>query len=141
MMEANGATAQKNTSFASSTVCSENAFLQKYQCSFHRVEQAARAGDPDAQYALGYLYYYGIGTTQDRQTGLTWIKRAAAQGQPVAQDALKRLSGSSVATSSPAKHSNSSASEKALSDYLPNYGQGRVDVTQTPPSVDLNHGD
>ncbi len=85
-------------SFASSTVCADNPFLQKYQCSFMRVEQAARSGDPDAQYALGYLYYYGIGTTQDRQAGLVWIRKAAAQGQSVAQEALRTLATTPAAT-------------------------------------------
>ncbi len=158
-------------SFASSAVCANNPFLQKYQCSFIRVEQAARTGDPDAQYALGYLYYYGIGTTQDRQTGLVWIRKAAAQGQTVAQDALKALSGTS--SSSPAKsaapqnsgggstNSTSPAStttpgnssspttsapaastpakpDRPLTDYLPNYGEKRVDTTSTPPMVNLS---
>ncbi len=145
-----------SSSFASSTVCSENPFLQKYQCSFVRVEQAARAGDPDAQYALGYLYYYGIGTTQDHQAGLLWIRKAAAQGQAVAKDALKRLSGSGHAATKASSYSSvgsteyknsgsvsttatsTSSPEKALSDYLPNYGQNRVDTTHTtPPTVDL----
>ncbi len=145
-----------SSSFASSTVCSENPFLQKYQCSFVRVEQAARAGDPDAQYALGYLYYYGIGTTQDHQAGLLWIRKAAAQGQAVAKDALKRLSGSGHTTTKATSYSSASSTEyknsgsvnatatsspeKALSDYLPNYGQNRVDTTHTtPPTVDLNN--
>lgn len=160
--------AQRTPSFASSTICAENPFLQKYQCSFTRVEQAARSGDPDAQYALGYLYYYGIGTTQDQQAGLMWIRRAAAQGQSVAKDALKRISGpvsnapktSTMKSSASPSNSNSSAnvnsssavnnstpaqaSEKApnqgLSDILPNFGQDRVNTTQSPPpTVDLNN--
>ncbi len=117
------------------------------------MEQAARSGDADAQYALGYLYYYGIGTTQDRQTGLIWIRKAAAQGQTVAQDALRALSGtssakagsatasstsntvaSSSASSSTASTAASAQPEKPLTDYLPNYGEKRVDTT-APPSV------
>lgn len=147
---------QPSSSFASSTLCTENPFLQKYQCSFGRVEQAARSGDPDAQYALGYLYYYGIGTTQDQQTGLLWIRRAAAQGQSVARDALKRLTGTSssknstmkstsgtntktvTTTSSTSTQTTEKAPEKTLSDILPNFGQERVNTTGTPPSVDLN---
>lgn len=120
-----------SNSFASTAVCTENAFLQKYQCSFTRIEQAARAGDPDAQYALGYLYYYGIGATQDQQTGLVWIKRAAAQGQPVAKNALKVLSTSntrgSLHTTSSTQANMSTAPDsnpdEPISNYLPNYGQ------------------
>lgn len=173
---------QPSASFESSAICANNSFLQKYQCSFVKVEQAARAGDPDAQYALGYLYYYGIGTAQDRQTGLMWIRKAAAQGQPVAQQALQALSttkpakktlstttasptsatsSSSTATSlgsaggpttnntasSASASSTSSSSTPAastqparpLTDYLPNYGEKRVDTTATTtPAVDLS---
>lgn len=171
----NGVT-QPPVSFESSTTCANNAFLQKYQCSFIKVEQAARAGDPDAQYALGYLYYYGIGTAQDRQTGLLWIRKAAAQGQPVAQEALQALSTSkpnkSAKTNSTSSSSSSAATplgsagstntsgggsnnnsnslsntsssatnaqpDRPLTDYLPNYGEKRVDTTSTPPSVNLS---
>ena len=124
-----------------------------------RVEQAARSGDPDAQYALGYLYYYGIGTTQDRQAGLVWIRKAAAQGQSVAQEALRTLATAPAATKkslqtpilNPAISSDSGAQQttspaaapapqpdKPLTDYLPNYGEKRVDTTATPPSVNLS---
>ena len=142
-------------SFASSTVCADNPFLQKYKCSFMQVEQAARSGDPDAQYALGYLYYYGIGTTQDRQAGLVWIRKAAAQGQSVAQEALRTLATTPAATknslqttnSQPTVFTNAAAAtpppaqpDKPLTDYLPNYGEKRVDATATPPSVDLSGG-
>jgi hypothetical protein len=144
------------SSFASSSVCADNPFLQKYQCSFARIEQAARSGDPDAQYALGYLYYYGIGTTQDRQAGLVWIRKAAAQGQSVAQEALRTLATAPAATKKSLQTTNASSDsgaaatttspaatqpaqpEKPLTDYLPNYGEKRVDTTATPPSVNLS---
>ncbi len=160
MVEGPGNAPTTSSSFASTAVCTENAFLQKYQCSFVRIEQAARAGEPDAQYALGYLYYYGIGTTQDQQTGLIWIRRAAAQGQPVARNALKIISttktSSSLHTVSnthsnmstvPANTENASGDssstatpatpDQPISNYLPNYGQGRVNTTETP-TVDLS---
>lgn len=164
-----------SSSFTSSAVCANNPFLQKYRCSFVQVEQAARSGDPDAQYALGYLYYYGIGTTQDRQTGLLWIRKAAAQGQTVAQEALGDLSAkssspspansapkravssapnsggsaptqvnnpgsnSSSATTTPAASPAPAAKpDKPLTDYLPNYGEKRVDTTSTPPMINLS---
>lgn len=160
-----GGPVQPSRSFASSAVCANNAFLQKYQCSFTQISHAARAGDPDAEYALGYLYYYGIGTTQDRQTGLLWIRKAAAQGQSVAQQALKALGNQStaikgatktnqsdvanvpVATSSnpnpgpgtPETPPNTPPPEKPLTEYLPNYGEKRIDTTtQPPPAVNLS---
>ncbi len=69
------------------TACAGNAYLQKYACSVQRISQEAQSSDPDAQYALGYLYYYGIGTIRDKETALLWINRAAQQGQPLAKKA------------------------------------------------------
>lgn len=71
--------------------CVGNAYLQKYGCSIERVQQAAENGDADAQYALGYMYFYGINTIQDAQTATLWMHRAAAQGQPLAIKALSLL--------------------------------------------------
>lgn len=71
-------------SFQGTAACSHNAFLQKYNCSLSKIETAAERGDPDAQYALGYMYYYGVGTVRDTQAAKLWISRAAAQGQPLA---------------------------------------------------------
>ncbi|MGB6977160.1 MAG: SPOR domain-containing protein, partial [Gammaproteobacteria bacterium] len=69
----------------------QNYLARHYKVSFGQVQTAARLGDPDAQYALGYMFYYGIGTPQDTRLGTYWIKCAAAQGQPQAIDALQIL--------------------------------------------------
>ena len=76
-----------------STACSGNRYLQKFSCSLDRVEAAAQEGDPDAQYALGYMYYYGIGTVRDTNTATLWIRRSASQGQPIAKKALALMTG------------------------------------------------
>lgn len=44
---------------------------------------------PDAQYAVGYMYYYGYGINRDTVSGLFWIKRAAQQGYLPAIKALQ----------------------------------------------------
>ncbi|MDP1574010.1 MAG: SPOR domain-containing protein [Coxiellaceae bacterium] len=67
--------------------CSTNPYLMKYGCSIERIQAAAEAGNPDAQYALGYMYYYGIDTVKDKDTAELWIQRAANQGQPLAKKA------------------------------------------------------
>lgn len=64
---------------------------QNYDTSFQEIQQAAQAGDPDAQYALGYMYYYGKGTPQDLTQAMEWMRKAAAQGQPQATKALELL--------------------------------------------------
>ena len=74
--------------------CDGNPFLQKFGCSVSRVEREAKRGNPDAQYALGYMYYYGVNTVQDRKTAEMWMRKAAAQGQPLAKRALALLQGS-----------------------------------------------
>lgn len=80
-------------SFSQSSVCQQNPFLQEFDCSLVNIEQSAEKGDPDAQYALGYLYYYGVGTVQDYQAASLWIQKAAAQGQPLAVKALQMING------------------------------------------------
>lgn len=77
-------------------ICQNNAFLKKYHCSLMTIEQRASAGDPDAQYALGYMYFYGVGTVRDPETAMLWINRGASQGQPLAMRAQKMLKGNSM---------------------------------------------
>lgn len=45
-------------------------------------------GSPEAQYAVGYMYYYGLGVAQDTDVGCFWIKRSADKGYPPAIRAL-----------------------------------------------------
>ncbi len=84
----NAVTKSDNKNLLVSDLCTKNAFLKRYHCSLEKVEEASEKNNADAQYALGYMYYYGVGTVQDKQTGELWIRRAAAQGQLIAQQAL-----------------------------------------------------
>jgi TPR repeat protein len=45
-------------------------------------------GVPEAQYAVGYMYYYGYGVAQDTEVGYFWIKRSADQHYAPAVQAL-----------------------------------------------------
>lgn len=45
-------------------------------------------GCPEAEYAVGYMYYYGYGVAQDTDVGHFWIQRAANCGNKAAQKAL-----------------------------------------------------
>jgi len=71
--------------------CSDNPYLEKYHCSLDEVQQAAEQREPDAEYTLGYMYYYGIGTVRDRSTAILWIQKAARQGHVQAAKALHLL--------------------------------------------------
>lgn len=128
-------------SFKGTSACSNNAFLQKYGCSLSKIEGAASRGDPDAQYALGYMYFYGIGTVRDTRAARLWIRRAAAQGQPLAIKATHILNyreypgvgGASGPTSShvpsykrvDVHQANTRAPTKSLNEHLPAYKKSK----------------
>ena len=64
-------------------------------------KQAARAGNPRAQYYLGLMYERGINVREDAATAASWFAKAAAQGHAEAQFklALMHEKGSGVAKS------------------------------------------
>ncbi len=48
-------------------------------------------GNAEAQYAVGYMYYYGYGVAQDTDVGYFWIKKSADQGNEPAIKALATI--------------------------------------------------
>ncbi|KTD52604.1 MULTISPECIES: tetratricopeptide repeat protein [Legionella] len=64
---------------------------QDYRRAFIRLKPEAAKGQPDAQYAIGYMYYYGQGVVEDRKKAWYWINMAAEAGQPDAVVATKIL--------------------------------------------------
>jgi DamX protein len=87
--------------------------VQLDKLSPQQLEQAADAGDPDAQYALGYLYYYGNGVPQDTQKAMDWIKRASVQGQEQAIKALAMMQSTQTKPAQPAPAKAPTAVAKA----------------------------
>lgn len=65
--------------------------VQDYRQAFIRLKPEADKGQPDAQYAVGYMYYYGQGVVEDRRKAWYWITAAAKAGQPDAKVAVKVL--------------------------------------------------
>ncbi|MCP0913693.1 MULTISPECIES: tetratricopeptide repeat protein [Legionella] len=65
--------------------------VQDYRQAFIRLKPEAEKGNADAQYAVGYMYYYGQGVVEDRKRAFYWIKCAAKAGQPDAISAMKIL--------------------------------------------------
>lgn len=57
----------------------------EYQQAFRAWQPAAKAGDPNAQYALGSLYARGQGVARDQQLATRWYHAAATNGQLDAQ--------------------------------------------------------
>lgn len=64
---------------------------QDYRQAFIRLKPLADKGQPDAEYAVGYMYYYGQGVVEDREKAWYWINCAAKVGQPQAVVAVKIL--------------------------------------------------
>ena len=69
----------------------ENFRAQNYRTAFIRLKPEAEKGQRDAQYAVGYMYYYGQGVTEDRDQAWFWIHMAAKLGQTDAIEAVKIL--------------------------------------------------
>jgi len=65
--------------------------VQDYRQAFIRLKPEAEKGQPDAEYAIGYMYYYGQGVVEDRKKAWYWITHAAKAGQTDAQQAVKIL--------------------------------------------------
>lgn len=63
----------------------------RYVMTIKQIKTAAFKGDADAQYALGFMYYYGKKVDRDMGLAKKWIGRAAAQGQQRAVTAMKLL--------------------------------------------------
>src|SRR5438046_62851 len=59
-----------------------------YKRAMHELLPLAVGGNPEAQYAVGYMFYYGYGVTQDTEIGCFWINRSAGQHFPPAMAAL-----------------------------------------------------
>jgi TPR repeat protein len=109
---------------ASPASCETNPYLKAYHCSIEAVQVNASRGNPDAQYALGYMYYYGIGTSRNTDLALVWIKKAAAQKQDLAVKALPMMQ--------PAANSTSPVVGDAATQAKPTVGRAAVAV---PPAV------
>jgi TPR repeat protein len=62
-----------------------------YKKAMHELLPLACDNIAEAQYAVGYMYYYGYGVAQDTDTGYFWINRAAAKQFKPAIEALKML--------------------------------------------------
>ncbi len=72
-----------------------------FKAAFRDMLPLAVKGDPDAQYAVGYMYYYGIGAPQDSVSGLFWINKAALAHNGSAATALALIQKNAVAVQQP----------------------------------------
>ena len=62
-----------------------------YKQAFRELLPLASEGSPEAEYAVGYMYYYGYGVAEDSETGIFWMQKAANQHSAKAISALEML--------------------------------------------------
>lgn len=62
-----------------------------YEKAAAQLTPLAQKGDSQAQYTLGYMYYYGQGVPRDRNQGRFWMQQSANQGNKSALQALELL--------------------------------------------------
>ncbi len=60
-----------------------------YKEAFHQLLPLAVNGKKEAQYAVGYMYYYGYGVAEDSESGIFWMTKAADQCYEPAVKALQ----------------------------------------------------
>jgi TPR repeat protein len=56
--------------------------------AFHRLLPLASEGNAHAEYAVGYMYYYGYGVPVDAESGIFWMQKSANQNYAPAIKAL-----------------------------------------------------
>jgi TPR repeat protein len=61
---------------------------KEYKKVFELLFPLAAAGNDVAQYALGYLFYHGLGVQKSERQAMHWIQLSAAQGNTKAIQAL-----------------------------------------------------
>ena len=59
-----------------------------FPVAFPLMLKEANGGNPNAQYAVGYMYFYGQGVVINYEESLKWIRKAAEQGNKKAFKAL-----------------------------------------------------
>jgi TPR repeat protein len=67
-----------------------------FKLAFHQLLPIAAAGNAQAQYAVGYMYYYGYGTSEDQESGLFWMQKSAEQHYDPAIKALNIINSPDV---------------------------------------------
>jgi TPR repeat protein len=87
-----GSNEQPNYIHASLAEGKANFKEKNYTLAYRQLLPLAVKGSPDAQYAIGYMYYYGKGIDRNEELAESWLRKAAKQGQSHAIQALKEFS-------------------------------------------------
>jgi len=90
-----------------------------YKEAFRQLLPLAVKGKAEAQYAVGYMYYYGYGVAEDAESGMFWMTKAAEQHYLPAVKALQLI------------HQHDAEAESMLPARQPNRYEKRDEVMQT----------
>jgi TPR repeat protein len=71
---------------------------QDYHEAFELLLASAKYDNTTAQYAVGYMYYYGIGTKRNLFEAVKWFQKAARYRDPEAIKALYMINHSGPPT-------------------------------------------
>jgi hypothetical protein len=88
-----------------------------FKSAFHKLLPLASEGNAAAEYAIGYMYYYGYGTTQDSESGLFWMHKSAEQNYQPAIKALEIIKQNKV-SEEPTQQLTAEESIKTMSDQI-----------------------
>ena len=72
-------------------VAQNNFRAGEYSKAISQLSFLAVNDDREAQYALGYMYYYGLGTTQNIDLARGWFRESAIAGFDQAKQALNQI--------------------------------------------------
>lgn len=84
-----GCIAREDNSSIISHQASVDFQCEKYTGAFQQLFPLAQQGNAQAQYSIGYMYYYGLGVEEDPSQARYWIYRAARNGNLHAVKALE----------------------------------------------------
>lgn len=83
-----------------------------FKSAFHQLLPLAAEGIPQAEYGVGYMYYYGYGVTQDTESGIFWMNKAAAAHYLPASRALQAIQENNLKNATQRRYPNESAPPK-----------------------------
>lgn len=72
-------------------IAKANFAVNNYELAFKRLLPLAEQNNSEAQYAIGYLYYYGYGVDRNEERAYYWLRQAAKQQNKQAIKALALL--------------------------------------------------
>lgn len=87
---------------------------QNYHAAFKDLLSIAQKGNAQAQYAIGYMYYNGLGVKQNFRQAEFWLHKASLAGSKKAQNALAMIDKARASDPFPAPHSLYALHDQAL---------------------------